>query len=240
MRVLLASFTYQTYEAEWVTGLSQALVLDDHPRLASRLRDIGAEITFAHSKGYGGGRNAGAVLERALKEGADVLLVAEQDIGYEDRHVVQILEAFHAIHVVEGAPAAVGAMYPMSSDPRMHILAEKEGRTLVDTADPTDRAILRERVHKACAARDNPRSLDRYAEVWQLPWGFLALPVAPFADAPPLVEEGGFRVKPRGFDQSVSKFLRERGIRQYVDLSLDVGHLARVTRSSLQVLEIDR
>lgn len=233
--------TYRTFEFGWVEGMADTFAPSDEEK-ARMCRALGwsewLPLPHALGHGYGGGRNAGAILGSAIANGFDLVLFAEFDITFRARHVVQILEAWKRLHEEHGA-VAIGAMYPMSSDPRLQLLATDEGRVSWDLRVPDQRQRLRAAVADAIAHSDDPAFDARFAEVWQLPFGFTLLPVAMFEGAVALAEQGGFNVPAIGFDQAAGAHLRRCGVRQFVDLSLDVGHLASRAISTREALETE-
>lgn len=226
--------TYRTFTPEWVMGVAD--FLRPSPADAAAQRELDLETSLLVSWGYGGGRNAGKVIEQCLSVGADLVLFAEFDIRFTMKHVLRIVQA-HDFLTKRFGTCAVGAVYPMSSDLLTHVLSI-EGRDLMyDARRPEDRRTLRQVVTKAMTAAAD--DIDRYTSVFQLPFGFTLFPVSVFAKAPPLVEAGGFRVESNGFDQRVCDYLRSTGVKLFADLSLDVGHLAARPWSTIEALSME-
>lgn len=232
--VVLASMTYRHYTPEWVVGTLDAMKPSEED--AAALRELDVDMKVIVSSGYGGGRNAGNILEQCLARGVELVLFAEFDIRYTAGHVVKILQA-HRFLTERFGQCAVGAIYPTSSDPLLHLLHIDGRDAFYDCRKPVDRKVLRQAVRNAqTAAADD---LDRYVEVWQLPFGFTLFPVEAFRDAPPISEVGGFRLESHGFDQGVSQYLKSSGRKMFADLALDVGHLSARPLSTLQTLELE-
>lgn len=226
-RVLVASPTYRHYCAEWVIGLLS--LMRPAPDVEARFSLLGAEFTPAVARGYGGVRQLALMFEQADRWGADFVLTAEWDHDWNARHVAQVLEAEQFLRGVHG-PVAVGAMYPSSNEPHRHVLKPMHpGMT---------RAELEDRTIAAAEVRELPESMLRYVEAFVLPAGFTLWPVAPFRDAD-IVERIG-RTAQDYWDALASEMLIRSGVRLFVDLSLDVGHVPASALTSLEVIRRSR
>lgn len=225
-RVLIASPTYRGYSFPWVRGLVS--LGWPEPSIAKRLSDLDVEVRPSIAAGYGGGHQYGTMIASALEQEVDFVLTIEWDHAWDARHVVRALEAERHLSSVHGVGnVAVGAMYPSSSNPTGNIVRPLNEWGSLDT-----------RIVAAQMLSDVPESADRYVEASQLPAGFTLWPLWPFRGS--CIEERIGLHRQDYWDAQTSALHSIAGVKLFVDLSLDVGHIPSVALTSLDLVKLSR
>lgn len=228
-RIVLSTATYRSFEFLYVIGLMS--LGWPSPEVKARLAALDAEITPASACGYGGGRNLSQLFVGAIEFGADYVLTIDSDMAWTADHVVRVIEAERFLRAKMGCPVIVGAVYPQSRMPDSQIVCEvRDGVRLPihdgDDPDPAVHAMLAERLARGVELRDTPDAMERYAESWLLPTGFVLWPVEPFRTCAGMVGERLSATECLMWDNAMSDVARHNGARLFMDLALDVGHMS--------------
>lgn len=229
-RVLIVSATYRAYTFPWVRGLVS--LAWPEPETEDRLKALDVEIRPAISAGYGGGHQCATMIDAAIKQDVDFVLTIEWDHAWDARHVAQVLEAERHLSTLHGdRNVAIGAMYPSSSNPRGHIVRPID----LDVLRPGE---LENRILAGVELDRVPRADARYIEATQLPAGFTLWPLWPFK-AMEIEERIGLN-RQDYWDAQASALHSNQGVRLFVDLSLEIGHIPAVGISSLDLVKLSR